>query len=63
MLSETIKPEVLAINPYSPSKKINQAMQMIKESVINQSIKEDTQDFHKPTTNTGNQFGGIAPIP
>ena len=41
-----IKPKVLAINHDGPPKKIHQSIQIIKESsVINQSIKQDTQDF------------------
>ena len=49
-----IKPEVLAINNDGPPKKIHQSIRLIKESsVINQSIKQYTQDCQKPITSTG----------
>ena len=56
LLSVAINPDVQAINPDGPRKKIHQYIQMKKES-INQSIKEDTQ---KPTTSTSKHL--TAPI-
>ena len=63
LLFVTIKPDILAENSDSPPKKIHKSIQIIKESEINQSIKEDTQDFQRPKTLTGKQYHGTDPMP